>query len=137
VQSGLTAGYRQGEPCLNYYIGRCIGPCRGDVPAAAYRAVMESICQFFEGKYRPILDDLRRRMDQAAAELKFEEASLWRDRIRALEKLMERQQAVSTRDEDRDVIGMPAMQRKLRAETGDPRRPDRFGGLVLLPRRRG
>jgi excinuclease ABC subunit C len=94
------------RPCLNYYIGRCIGPCRGDVPAAAYRAVMESICQFFEGKYRPILDDLRRRMDQAAAELKFEEASLWRDRIRALEKLMERQQAVSTRDEDRDVIGM-------------------------------
>jgi len=34
------------RPCLNYHIGRCIGPCRGDVPAESYRAVMESICQF-------------------------------------------------------------------------------------------
>ncbi|NCC76144.1 MAG: excinuclease ABC subunit UvrC, partial [Clostridia bacterium] len=94
------------RPCLNYYIGRCIGPCRGDVPAESYRAVMESICQFLEGKYSPILQDMRRKMEAAAEALKFEEASLWRDRIAALERLMENQLAVSSKDSDRDVIGI-------------------------------
>ncbi len=94
------------RPCLNYYIGRCIGPCRGDVPAESYRAVMESICQFLEGKYSPILLDMRRKMEAAAEALKFEEASLWRDRIAALERLMENQLAVSSKDSDRDVIGI-------------------------------
>ena len=94
------------RPCLNYYIGRCIGPCRGDVPAESYRAVMESICQFLEGKYSPVLLDMRRKMEAAAEALKFEEASLWRDRIAALERLMENQLAVSSKDSDRDVIGI-------------------------------
>lgn len=94
------------RPCLNYHIGRCIGPCRGDVPAESYRAVMESICQFLEGKYSPILFDMRQKMEAAADNLKFEEASLWRDRLAALERLMENQLAVSSQDSDRDVIGI-------------------------------
>lgn len=94
------------RPCLNYYIGRCIGPCRGDVPAESYRAIMESICQFLEGKYSPILLDMRQKMEAAAESLRFEEASLWRDRIAALERLMENQLAVSSHDSDRDVIGI-------------------------------
>ena len=94
------------RPCLDYHIGRCIGPCRGDVSAEEYRAVMMDICHFLEGKYSPILDTLRSRMDQAAEELKFEQASLWRDRLQALERLMERQQAVSDNDDDKDIVGI-------------------------------
>jgi len=76
------------------------------VPAESYRAVMESICQFLEGKYSPILLDMRQKMEAAAEALKFEEASLWRDRLAALERLMENQLAVSSQDSDRDVIGI-------------------------------
>lgn len=94
------------RPCLDYYIGRCIGPCRGDVPAEAYRAVMEDICRFLEGKYSPIIEDLRQRMTQAADSLDFETAGILRDRLLALEKLMARQQAVSNRNEDQDIIGI-------------------------------
>lgn len=93
------------RPCLNYHIGRCIGPCRGDVPASAYRSVMENICHFLEGRYDGLLDDLQTRMQNASDELRFEEAVLWRDRLQALQRLMDRQKAVSTRDDDKDVLG--------------------------------
>lgn len=96
------------RPCLNYHIGRCIGPCRGDVSADAYRAVMEDICRFLEGRYSPIVADLQNKMEKAAEELKFEEASLWRDRLQILHKLIEKQQAVSETDDDQDVIGLKA-----------------------------
>jgi len=93
------------RPCLNYHIGRCIGPCRGDVPASAYRAVMEGICRFLEGRYDGLLDELQARMLDASENMRFEEAALWRDRLQALQRLMERQQAVGARAVDRDVIG--------------------------------
>ncbi len=96
------------RPCLNYYIGRCIGPCKGDVPAEAYRQVMERICRFFEGKTDSILTDLKEDMADAAQRLAYEEAGRIRDRIRALEKLMEKQQAVDNRPLDRDVLGLAA-----------------------------
>lgn len=96
------------RPCLNYYIGRCIGPCRGDVPAEDYREVMRGICRFFEGDYRGLMSRLRQDMQAASQDLKFEAAGLLRDRIRALERLMENQKVVSTRGEDRDVIGFAA-----------------------------
>ena len=57
------------RPCLNYHIGRCVGPCRGDVPASEYRKVMEDICRFFEGKYDGILKDLQTQMEQASEAL--------------------------------------------------------------------
>lgn len=92
------------RPCLNYYIGKCIGPCKGDVPAAAYRDVMENICRFFEGRYETILSELKKSMQDAATSLNYELAALQRDRIRALEKLVSRQKVVSSIREDKDVI---------------------------------
>ena len=94
------------RPCLNYYIGRCIGPCRGDVPASAYREVMERICLFLEGRYTGLIDQMRLDMEQASEDMRFEAAALIRDRIQALERLMNRQKAVTNRPEDRDVLGL-------------------------------
>jgi excinuclease ABC subunit C len=94
------------RPCLNYHIGRCIGPCKGDVPNASYRLIMENICRFLEGRYDGLLDDLKADMALASEQLRFEEAALLRDRIQALEKLMGRQKVVSNKPEDKDVIGI-------------------------------
>ncbi len=94
------------RPCLNYYISRCIGPCRGDVSAEQYRTVMEDICRFLEGKYSPILANLQTKMEKAAGDLQFEQASLWRDRLLTLQKLIEKQQAVSENGDDQDIIGL-------------------------------
>ena len=94
------------RPCLNYFIGRCIGPCRGDVPVTAYREVMDNICRFLEGKYAGLVRDMESAMQQAAERLDYEQATVIRDRIRALEVLMNRQSAVSGMDSDRDVVGI-------------------------------
>ncbi len=94
------------RPCLNYHIGRCIGPCKGDVSAQDYRQVMENICRFLEGRYDGLLDELRQSMQRASAELRFENAALIRDRIQALERLMNRQKVVTNKPEDKDVLGL-------------------------------
>ncbi len=94
------------RPCLNYYIGRCVGPCKGDVPVEAYRAVMEDICSFLEGRYSAIMEELKQKMSSASDRLDFEQAAIYRDRIQALEKLMERQKAVKVSDDDADIIGI-------------------------------
>ncbi len=94
------------RPCLNYYIGRCIGPCKGDVSAESYRSVMEDICHFLEGKYGRLLTDLRQQMETASENMQFESAALYRDRLQTLEKLMNRQKVVSEKDEHADIIGL-------------------------------
>ncbi|MDW7659104.1 MAG: GIY-YIG nuclease family protein, partial [Bacillota bacterium] len=94
------------RPCLNYHIGRCIGPCKGDVPVEDYRRVMERICRFFEGKTDHVLQDLKAEMVEASGRMAYEEAARTRDRILALERLMKKQQAVDNRPVDRDVLGL-------------------------------
>ncbi len=94
------------RPCLNYYIGRCIGPCRGDVPVEAYRQVMSDICRFLEGRYDGLLKQLKQEMDAASDTLRFEEAAVLRDRISSLERLMARQEVVSGHETDKDVVGL-------------------------------
>jgi len=94
------------RPCLNYYIGRCVAPCKGDVPAAAYKAVMEDICRFFEGRYDGIQKELSEKMMAASEKQDYENAVIFRDRLHSLEKIMESQKVSLSRETDMDVIGI-------------------------------
>lgn len=94
------------RPCLNYFIGRCIGPCRGDVSAEKYRQVMTDICRFLEGRYGGLLQHLKQQMMDSSDEMRFEDAAVLRDRLSSLERLMARQEVVSGREQDKDVIGI-------------------------------
>ena len=91
--------------CLNYHIGRCVGPCRGDVSAEEYRKVMENMCRFFEGKYDGILRDLEEQMQEASENLDFEKAAVYRDRLNALRAVMANQNVSFPRESDRDAVG--------------------------------
>ena len=91
--------------CLNYHIGRCVGPCQGDVAVEEYRQVMENICRFFEGKYDGILRDLEAQMIEASENLDFEKAAVYRDRLAALRAVMAGQNVSFPRVSDRDAIG--------------------------------
>jgi len=95
---------RDERPCLYYHIKRCAGPCIGAVGREEYRAIVDGLCQFLEGKSEEALAELRRRMTEAAERLQFERAALYRDQIRAAERIVERQKVVSGRQEDEDVI---------------------------------
>lgn len=97
--------HRMGKPCLYYDMKRCLGPCVPElVTQEEYRRAIESVCRFLEGKSDQIVRDLRVRMEQAAEELKFERAAYVRDQIRALERVLEKQQVLRTVHADEDVI---------------------------------
>src|SRR6266545_128751 len=94
-----------GKPCMYYDIHRCMGPCvPGLVAREDYRATIESVCRFLEGKTDQVVRDLRRRMGQAAEHMEYERAAYIRDQIRDIEQISQRQQVLRTVDTDQDVI---------------------------------
>lgn len=96
---------RQKRPCLNYHIGRCLGPCTGKVDKAKYREMCDQVVLFLEGKSSRIISDLQEQMRRASDELRFEDAAALRDRIRAVE-LVQSRQYMDAGTDNRDVIAV-------------------------------
>ena len=96
---------RRTRPCLLYQIKRCPAPCVFDVPQEEYRRSVREVVLFLEGKEPELVEGLRARMRQAAAELRFEDAAQLRDQIRAIERSLERQRMVFSDFVDQDVFG--------------------------------
>lgn len=94
------------RPCLNHQLGRCLGACVNEVSVPAYKEIVEQVKLFLEGRNRELIKKLEQDMISASDSLNFERAAKIRDQIRALERVMERQNVVSTKLEDRDVIAM-------------------------------
>ena len=97
---------RYDRPCIEYEIGRCIGPCVGASTIDGYKKVVRDVRLFLEGKDKELLREMRRRMSVESEKLNFEEAAKIRDRIFNIETVMERQRIVSAETKDIDVIGM-------------------------------
>lgn len=106
-RQNLHLGKAKGQrPCLNYQMGRCLAPCQGTVEVSEYQRVVKEIILFLEGKQDVLLVEFREKMQQAAADLKFEQASLWRDRCQSLETILQKQKIVSTDLNDQDVLAL-------------------------------
>jgi len=88
---GPQPGRRSGIPCLDYHIDRCLAPCVGYVSKEDYRAIIESVIEFLSGDVRPIQRELEQKMNDAAREERFEDAARYRNRLRAVQHLVERQ----------------------------------------------
>ena len=71
--------------CLDYEIKRCDGPCEGLIVAEAYQKIVDEAVLFLTGRHTQVKVTLEERMKQAAEALRYEEAAIYRDRIRALE----------------------------------------------------
>lgn len=93
------------RPCLNYHIGRCLAPCAGLVDKESYQQTIAEACLFLEGRHDSLIPDLRKKMQQASKELDFEKAARLRDRIQALEQVVEKQKIVAANNVEQDVIG--------------------------------
>lgn len=90
--------------CLYYDIKLCIAPCIGAVDQETYRAMIQDLCQFLEGKSEPIVARLEDEMEAAAENLEYERAASVRDQLAAIEKVVEGQRVVSQEKIDSDVI---------------------------------
>ena len=94
------------RPCVYHQIGQCAAPCAGLISREDYAPHVRGVIDFLSGKYAPVLDELSARMREASAAMNYERAALYRDRIRAVEAVMQKQKAISTRADDRDVIAV-------------------------------
>jgi len=95
------------RPCIQYEIRRCPGPCCALISPEAYRRIVADLLLFLRGRNDELVRRLRKHMRTAADRLEFEEAARLRDRIRAIERTLERQKvARAVAGEDRDVLGV-------------------------------
>jgi len=105
---GPKPGRHSGIPCLDYHIERCKAPCVGYIDQADYRALIERVIEFLSGETRPILRELERRMHEASADERFEDAARYRNRLFAIRHLAERQAADRRSVGTVDVLGIAA-----------------------------
>jgi excinuclease ABC subunit C len=97
--TGAEPGRRSGSPCLDYYIKRCQAPCVDYVSKQDYRHGIDGVIDFLSGRFKTIERDIEARMRAASAAQEYEQATLERNRLRAIRSLMERQRVA------RDTIG--------------------------------
>ena len=94
------------RPCVHHQVGQCPAPCAGLIGEEAYRETIARVVDFLNGRYAPVLNELNARMREASAEMNYERAALYRDRIRAVEAVMQKQKAISTAQADQDIIAV-------------------------------
>ena len=95
------------RPCLNYYIGKCIGPCIGNVKDEDYNVMVDEVLSFLSSSNNKLIDKLHDKMMDYSRNLDYENAADIRDRIKNLEYLKERQliSDPEARD-DKDIIAL-------------------------------
>ncbi|HEV3110950.1 MAG TPA: excinuclease ABC subunit UvrC [Candidatus Binataceae bacterium] len=94
------------RPCLEYQIKRCLGPCVLPVDRDEYQRHLEAAIMLLEGRDLELLKTMRERMKDYAERLEFEEAAKLRDRVRAIEKTVEKQTVLHHWGIDQDVFGL-------------------------------
>lgn len=93
------------RPCLQYQIKRCRAPCVGLVTEQEYAEDVRHTVMFLEGRSRDVNDDIMKQMEQASADLEYEQAAVFRDQLAALSRVQE-QQFISGAGGDTDVLAV-------------------------------
>ena len=94
------------RPCLNYHIKKCFGPCGGHISKSEYGKMITDIIDVLSGKETYVTKMLKTEMEQAAENLEFEKAASLRDKILAIEAIVEKQKIFKTMEGDEDFINI-------------------------------
>ena len=96
------------RPCLNYHIKQCDAPCQGYISKEEYRESVNQALDFLNGSYGPVLDMLKKRMEEASERMEFEDAAAWRDLWNSVKQVAQKQKITSGDGEDKDVLAVAA-----------------------------
>jgi excinuclease ABC subunit C len=94
------------RPCLLYHIKRCQAPCVGYISKAGYRADIDQIERFLEGRQEVVARELTRQMQAASEATEYERAAALRDKVKAIERTMESQKMAAHSTTEEDVLGL-------------------------------
>lgn len=92
--------------CIYAQIGQCVAPCTGKVSPEEYRALFQEIMPVLGGNFAPVKERLTAQMEQAAENMQYEAAALYRDRIRALDSLRSKQKVIGEPDLSCDIFSL-------------------------------
>jgi len=93
------------RPCLQYYIHRCLGPCAAGLTTDdRYAEAAAGVRLFLEGRHKDLAHNIEERMERASEAERYEEAAGYRDRLRTLREMEERQKIAAAAGDDTDVI---------------------------------
>ena len=95
---------RSGRACLLGYIDKCSAPCVGRISVEDYNGLVNQLMRFLSGQTREFVDQISQQMQNAADNEDFESAAKWRDRLAALEKVLERNSVVFEDSTDADLL---------------------------------
>ncbi|MCM1048230.1 MAG: excinuclease ABC subunit UvrC [Clostridiales bacterium] len=94
------------RPCLNYHIKQCMAPCQEYISKEEYRERVEQALDFLNGNYKPILQELEQKMNEASEQLEYEEAIRYRDLYNNVKSVAQKQKITDSDGEDKDIIAL-------------------------------
>nr|WP_279289610.1 excinuclease ABC subunit UvrC [Clostridium gasigenes] len=94
------------RPCLNYHIKKCLGPCSGYISKKQYGEMIKEIMDILNGTDKTVVNELKSEMESASMKLEFEKAAKLRDKILAIEAIVEKQKIFKTMEGDEDFINI-------------------------------
>ncbi len=96
----------KGRACLNYHMKRCLAPCQGYTTPEEYKKQIDLVVNFLNGKYDGVKKFLEKNMYYASERMEFEEAARYRDLIKSVQLIAQKQKLTDQSMEDRDIIAM-------------------------------
>jgi excinuclease ABC subunit C len=96
--------FKQGKVCLDFHIKRCPGPCERRISSEDYKARINEVALFMEGRSDLLGRELRERMEAAADRLDFENAARYRDQLHSIERIADRQKVLTHSRDDEDIV---------------------------------
>ena len=102
----LPRDCKKDRPCLYYHMKQCTAPCQGYITSEEYKKNITELLKFLNGDFQDTIDMLTDKMMAASDEMRFEDAMEYRDLIRSIQKIGERQKITSYGEEDKDIIAV-------------------------------
>jgi len=96
--------FKHGKVCLDFHIKRCPGPCERRISSEDYRARINEVALFMEGRSDLLVRELEDRMRTSAERLDFENAARYRDQLQSIERIADRQKVLTRGRDDQDIV---------------------------------
>ena len=102
----VIEGEKTTRPCLNYHINKCPGPCGGYISKAKYGEMINEVIDILSGTDKSLVNNLKQEMQELSSKLEFEKAAFVRNKILAIQSLVEKQKIFKVSEADEDFINI-------------------------------
>lgn len=92
------------RPCLNYHLGRCVAPCTGEISSEEYKKLFDEAVFLLEGNFNQLAEEIEKKMYAFSEQMQFEKAAEYRDKLKSIQRIDQKQKVVASGFSDMDFI---------------------------------